>query len=292
MISSPLVSIIVPCYNQAGYLNESLDSILSQTYTNWECIIINDGSTDTTEIIALDYCNKEGKFKYIKKENAGLSAARNTGIKTAKGSWIQFLDADDYIVPDKLELSIVEINKQPLTSVVVSNFKLFIDDYLNTTPPYTPLKQEYLDFENLLFGWNADFIIPIHSALFKAELFNENLFDEKLKSNEDWIMWLNIFINKPNAVYLDNTFAYYRINPTSMTKDKIFVHDNLVIAYKEIINYLPGEYLKKFSCMIIDRLNYMVKHRDEEVKILKTKISYKIWEKTLNLSRRLLKKIL
>lgn len=99
-MTPPLISIIVPCYNQAEYLDECLQSVLDQTYYNWECIIVNDGSSDNTEIVAQQWLNKDGRFKYSAKENAGLSLARNTGIANTNGEFILPLDADDKIGKD------------------------------------------------------------------------------------------------------------------------------------------------------------------------------------------------
>lgn len=96
---STLVSIIVPCYNQAIYLSETLDSVLNQIYNNWECIIVNDGSTDNTKDVALSYCNRDSRFLYIEQENAGLSAARNAGVIRSRGEFILPLDSDDKIAP-------------------------------------------------------------------------------------------------------------------------------------------------------------------------------------------------
>ena len=94
---NPLISVIVPCYNQAQYLDECLQSVLNQIYTDWECIIVNDGSPDHTEEVAKKWLEKDSRFRYIYKETGGLSSARNAGIKIAKGEWIQFLDCDDFI---------------------------------------------------------------------------------------------------------------------------------------------------------------------------------------------------
>ena len=105
MNSSPLVSIIIPCYNQAKFLQETLQSVNHQTYSNWECIIINDGSPDNTEEIALEWCYKDVRFKYFKKENGGLSSARNFGILHARGDLILPLDADDKISKNYLSIS-------------------------------------------------------------------------------------------------------------------------------------------------------------------------------------------
>ena len=101
---NPLISVIVPCYNQAQYLDECLQSVLDQTYQNWECIIVNDGSPDHTEEVANKWLEKDPRFRYIDKENGGLSSARNAGLKEAKGEWIQFLDCDDKINTISFEL--------------------------------------------------------------------------------------------------------------------------------------------------------------------------------------------
>ncbi len=90
----PLISVIVPCYNQAQYLDECLQSVLDQTYQDWECIIVNDGSPDNTEEVAKKWLAKDSRFKYFYKENGGLSSARNAGIKDSIGQFIFFLDFD------------------------------------------------------------------------------------------------------------------------------------------------------------------------------------------------------
>ena len=107
----PLVSIIIPCYNQGQYLNETLMSVYVQTYENWECIIINDGSTDRTDEIAKSWEARDKRFKYYFKKNSGVSSTRNFGILKAAGSYLQFLDSDDLLDARKIEFSINEINK-------------------------------------------------------------------------------------------------------------------------------------------------------------------------------------
>ena len=88
---SELVSIIVPCYKQAHFLKDSLQSVLDQTYSHWECIIVNDGSPDDTEVIARQWCDMDSRFKYLCKENGGPSSARNAGIQISEGDFIQLL---------------------------------------------------------------------------------------------------------------------------------------------------------------------------------------------------------
>lgn len=94
------ISIIVPCYNQGRYLDEAMTSLLAQTFKNWECIIINDGSTDNTEEVAQQWSSKDNRIKYMSQENAGVSAARNAAIRASAGEFILPLDADDKISND------------------------------------------------------------------------------------------------------------------------------------------------------------------------------------------------
>lgn len=125
MLSENLISVIVPCYNQAQFLPEALNSVLAQTYENWECIIVNDGSPDNTEEVALDWCAKDGRFKYLKKENGGLCNARNAGIKIAEGIYILPLDADDKISSKYLEEASEILDKKSDIGIVYCNAEFF-----------------------------------------------------------------------------------------------------------------------------------------------------------------------
>ena len=109
-MKAPLISVIVPCYNQAHYLDEALQSVLDQTYTNWECIIINDGSTDQTEEFSIGWLKRDERFRYLKQENKGVSAARNYAIEFAKGKFILPLDADDKLSNNYIEKCLKLIN--------------------------------------------------------------------------------------------------------------------------------------------------------------------------------------
>ena len=91
------VSVIIPCYNHAKYLSCALDSVLGQSYSDWECVVVNDGSSDHTEEVCREYQKKDKRIKYHYQQNKGLAGARNTGIRQAVGEYILTLDADDYL---------------------------------------------------------------------------------------------------------------------------------------------------------------------------------------------------
>ena len=107
-----LISVVIPAYNAEQFLDETLESVLSQTYENWECIIVNDGSTDNTEEIAKKWCERDTRFRCIYKKNGGLSSARNCGIKESKAEYIAFLDADDLYLPEYLEFCLKTLIEQ------------------------------------------------------------------------------------------------------------------------------------------------------------------------------------
>ncbi len=230
---SPLVSIIIPCYNQAKFLEETLYSILNQTYSNWECLIINDGSTDETEKIAQQFVAKDQRFKYFYKENGGLSSARNFGLNKSTGNYIQFLDSDDFIDNTKLEVSINELNKPENTDkkLVISNFRMFENKVTNWSKPYCTLKPEFFNFESILYQWDEDFSIPIHCGFFDATLFQNLRFNQDLKAKEDWVMWVQLFQTHVKAIYINQPLALYRKNPKSMTATQSFASDYLT-AYE------------------------------------------------------------
>lgn len=253
-----LVSIIVPCYNQAQYLDEALHSVLSQTYHDWECIIVNDGSPDHTEEVAKKWVKKDNRFIYLKKENGGLSSARNSGIENAKGEYIQFLDSDDFLDKNKLEMSLSELRLESNGDeiIVISNFRMFTDNPNITSIPYCNLNVELFDFKNVLFNWDTLFSIPIHCGLFSSHLFQDFRFPEELKAKEDWIMWLHLFQKKIKVCFIDKPLASYRTHQKSMTKDNKHMLENYLkaivylrnkIPQKEYIDYLILAFQRKHS---------------------------------------------
>ena len=125
----PLISVVIPAYNAELFLDETLESVLSQTYENWECIIVNDGSTDSTESVAKKWCEKDSRFRLTNKENGGLSSARNWGIKESKAEYIAFLDADDILTPDSLEVRINTLLKENVDLVYSNAYRINYREY-------------------------------------------------------------------------------------------------------------------------------------------------------------------
>ena len=131
-MNTPLISIIIPTYNRAQLIKETLDSILGQTYANWECIIVDDGSTDTTLVTLENYCNKDSRFQFYsrpKNRVKGANACRNYGYSKSKGEFIQWFDSDDIMHTNHLEEKMKVFEQNPNLDFVVCNYKTFLVDF-------------------------------------------------------------------------------------------------------------------------------------------------------------------
>lgn len=207
-----LVSIIIPAYNQARYLKSAIKSVLAQTYTFWECIVVDDGSTDNTFEQVHQF--KHPKIKYIYQNNAGLSAARNTGMEASKGEFLSFLDSDDCFAPKKLELLIEKMNNCSDLALVAGNAAL-IDENGNTIR--RKFESSLPDkIHKLLFG------NPLHvgSVLLRREWYLKiGLFDTNLRSYEDWDFWLRIVMAGGKMESINEIVSFYRFHTSQMTRN-------------------------------------------------------------------------
>jgi glycosyltransferase involved in cell wall biosynthesis len=302
MHKEQLISIIIPCYNQSEFLDETLSSIFKQTYENWECLIINDESPDNTEEIANRWVKKDCRFKYFLKKNGGVSSARNFGLEKAIGDYIQFLDSDDLISNIKLELSVELMNNNVNENgqIVFTNFRMFTNNEKITSEPYCILNQEIFTYENLLYEWNEIFSIPIHTALIKKTLLHDIRFPEHMTAQEDWIFWVKLFKNNPKALFIDQDLVLYRLNLSSRTLSRNMLEDELKAYdyFKEILN---EDEFNKLSTILISRyyrksIHFVKKYN--ETKSSNTYFVGKIIKKglqkiyLLNFAKAILKKII
>ncbi|RYY07628.1 MAG: glycosyltransferase family 2 protein [Sphingobacteriaceae bacterium] len=190
---SQLVSIITPCYNYGMYLPETLNSLIAQSYTDWECIIINDGSKDNTEEVGQKYAKLDSRIKYYYQNNTGLAGARNAALRIAQGKYIQLLDADDLIQPEKLRLQVELILSNPNIDLIYSSMKLFKSNAKDRV---------YKDFhlpnninpsgknETIINALLEDTFFLPGCVFFKKELYEKTgNFNESLYGLEDWNYW-------------------------------------------------------------------------------------------------------
>ena len=209
---APLVSVIIPTYNRAAYLQKALQSVKEQTYQPLEIIVIDDGSTDDTRIM-LEGC--EVQLRYIYQENKGISGARNTGIRNANGEYVAFLDSDDYWVPEKTAQQVALFKQHPEYGLVASRCaSIRLDGSYRERN--RPGRSGWI-LEDL---FKANFI-RTSAAMVKKECFeNIGLFDEELKECEEYDLWLRIAAQYPMG-FIDKSLAVYVDNPEGMSTDSL-----------------------------------------------------------------------
>ena len=202
-----IISVIIPCYNQAGYLPETLESLFQQTYPYWEAIIVNDGSPDDTEKIALEYVGKDQRVHYVYKENGGLSSARNKGIECARGEFILPLDADDIIKPEYIEKALKAFEQNPQIKLVYCQAVFFgeIEGKCDLV---------YQGYKNLLVG-NAIFCSSIYR---KVDYLKVGGYDENMRSGyEDWEFYIRLLDEDSIVFQIPLPLFNYRIKANSMS---------------------------------------------------------------------------
>jgi glycosyltransferase involved in cell wall biosynthesis len=204
----PKVSVIIPCYNQGIYLDEAVDSVLNQTYEDFEIIIVNDGSTDEfTNRLLTDY--RKPQTRVLQTRNQGLATARNSGIAEAQGEFILPLDADDKIGPGYLEKAVEELAKNPETGIVYCYGELFGDRQGRIQAPEFSVRK--MLFSNLIFA----------AAFFRKKDwetvggYNPNM----SYGCEDWDFWLSLVEQGLTATRLPEVFFYYRVRESSMNQN-------------------------------------------------------------------------
>ncbi|HSF82167.1 MAG TPA: glycosyltransferase [Anaerolineales bacterium] len=207
----PTVSVIIPAYNQGDYLREAIDSVLAQTFTDFEVIVVDDGSTDHTARVAKSY--QDQRVRYLYQENQGLSAARNTGIRNTTGQYLSFLDSDDQFLPEKLTLLLNELQNKDGTGLIAGQ-AVPIDETGNRVGKIfdKPLPD---DTRQLLLG------NPLHvGSVMVTRSWQEivGFFDESLRSYEDWDMWLRLGRAGCNVGWVAKPVSLYRFHTAQMTR--------------------------------------------------------------------------
>lgn len=236
---SSLVSIIVPCYNQAQYLDECLQSVLEQTYPHWECIIVNDGSPDDTKVVAQEWLDKDSRFRYLQTINKGVSNARNIGIEKANGVFILPLDADDRIGQKYLELSMDAFENNTQLKLVYARAEKFGDEFGEWI--LEPFTLEKLLMKNMIYS----------SSIFKKSDWEiVKGYDINMVSGlEDWEFWIALLKNGGDVFLLDEVLFYYRVKKSSRQSDlkpeeQYYLYDYISIKHADCFVKYFGSFKK------------------------------------------------
>jgi glycosyltransferase involved in cell wall biosynthesis len=222
------VDIIIPCYNQGRFLAEAIDSALGQTHRPANVIVVDDGSDDDTPLVAQRY---DGQIRYVRKWNAGLSAARNTGILEATAEFVLFLDADDYLLPDQLARHMAAACADPEASVFHGGCRS-VDLAGRRLAQYEAQSLPEDAFHTLL-EHNR---FACHSVTVRRTAFgNAGLFDVRLAACEDWDIWIRLAAAGCRFAVVPGAVAAYRRYPTSMSMDVDRMwHSSLAVLRKSM----------------------------------------------------------
>lgn len=261
-----LVSVVIPCYNQAKYLPEALQSIWNQTHQNWECIIVNDGSPDETDSVAAEWCAKDARFKYLYQDNGKLPKARNSGIQQANGKYILTLDCDDKFEPTFIEKALTVLISDEKVGMVCSWGFRFMGDKKGEL--YTPGGGSIKEF---LFCNAAN----MGSLLFRKECWEQvGGYDEKMKwGYEDWEFYIRVCQLGWMMQVLQEPLFWYRQHAVSMrtvainnydTQNKKYIYHKHEALYKEHYEDLIDYFLrtvaleKKQNIKIRNKIDFRV----------------------------------
>ena len=214
MTSGPLVSIVTPTFNRADYLRVAIDSVLVQTYANFEHLIVDDGSTDDTAGVIDSYGDE--RIRYFRQENQGQSVARNLGIEQSRGEFICFLDSDNAWVPEKLRQQVEAFQSHPEAGVVYGD-NIFIDGEGNELSRRDMRRRSGWITEALL----GDNFVSMNTTMTRTELLRRvGGFDPADRYAEDYGLWLRVSLHAP-FVYIPERWAYYRIMENQISSDKL-----------------------------------------------------------------------
>ncbi|MCL5951129.1 MAG: glycosyltransferase [Chloroflexi bacterium] len=237
----PKVSVVIPTYNRAQLIRETLRSVLAQTYHDFEVVVIDDGSTDNTQEALVAYGSQ---IRYFRKDNGGQASARNLGIRVASGEYIAFLDSDDLWLPSKLEEQVTTL-VTARTKWVYCDAELFDGATGRTVGLYS--RQNNRPYEGhvarqLLLN---DFIASPTPIIHREVFDRVGYFDESalLRSREDWEMWLRIAPHY-SVAYLAKPLARYRLHSGSVTRgqDILTWYESEIAVIRQVMGYAPNVY--------------------------------------------------
>lgn len=223
------MSIIIPCYNYGRYLSAALDSLLAQSLRDWECILVNNGSTDSTIEVCESYCKKDSRFIYIESENRGPAHARNVGIRRSSGTYIQFLDSDDLLEANKLATQVSYIEKHGDVDLVYGEVRYFTDS--DPSGRNLSLWKPHRDWMPKISGNGFHLIkalakyniMSIHAPLFRRSALRDcGLMDESMWGFEDWDFWFRMALHGKKFIFRTEaeSLSLVRSHEVSLNKDR------------------------------------------------------------------------
>jgi glycosyltransferase involved in cell wall biosynthesis len=226
----PLVSVITPTYNAELFIEETIHSVQAQTYTNWELIIVDDASSDTTVAILEKYAAADKRIKYYRLEtNSGAAIARNTAIENASGSYIAFLDADDLWMPEKLAKQITFMQAENI-QVCFSSYELMDETGKSLGKMVKALPK--VDFSKMLKSNYVGNLTGIYNAETLGKVYMPNI-----RKRQDWALWLTLIKKVGHAYSISEPLAKYRVREDSISSNKLNLLKYNYTIYRKALKF-------------------------------------------------------
>ncbi len=239
---TPKVSIIMPAYNVEDYIGASIESVFNQTYNNWELIVVDDGSIDSTSKIVKEWHKKEKRIQYYYQENGKQGKARNLGISISSGVYLAFLDADDIWLPDKLEIQIKELQKNKVDLVFSDSYVFNNDEILDVSQKMNVHTGVFYDKSSLELFLKENRIPILTVVVKKDKVINVGSFSEKLdiQNVEDYHLWLKLLLSNGVFYSSDHILAKYRVHGNSATSNDKVALDKIPTAFYDLLQIYPS----------------------------------------------------
>ncbi len=242
MNKAPLISIIIPTYNRATLIAETLESVKLQTYTNWECIVVDDGSTDDTMERVLNICKEDERFSIVKRppqRESGGNGARNYGFEISRGEFINWFDSDDLMIYNKLDLQVKRLQNNRALDFVISQCTVF----KNTPEDVLGRMSQAIHSDNLFDDFvkkEVKFFTP--SVLFRKSFLQKYdlEFDESLKAGQEWEFFSRVLYLNPKTDAIEESLSLIRQHEASISSNKWRAHTvwNYTLARIKIYSML------------------------------------------------------
>jgi len=254
-MTNSVVSVIITCFNQEKQIIKTLQSVLNQTHIVWECIIINDGSTDNSEGAIKAFVKDDLRFKYKYQANKGVSAARNAGFKLATGNFVNFLDGDDTLFPRKIEKQLNVFQMSPDVEICICDhqhynstkdiYKYFIYETLKPNP-----------LEQILYKWHKGVAFPIHAPLYKRSIWTDDELpypQNYTGRSEDWVFNILVALKHKSYYFIDEVLCTYHHYDTNYTSRVLNSASSAIEAAIFIKPLLPEKFQPNFINFTIEK---------------------------------------
>lgn len=256
-----MISVIIPLYNAERFIEETLTSVQSQTYQDWECLVVDDGSTDNGADIVKRMAQSDARIKYVYQKNAGPSAARNYGLRLSNGEYIQFLDADDWFPPQRFERMLLAYSHLKPNVILFSNYCIGNDGdiSIHTSHHNNYTTAEILNAKRIYTYFFNKFVFIPGCVMFRRNVLKNMAWDETRRYSEDWKFYLDIAQSGHFVFqYFDEMLFVYRSSEDSLSKRlcNVYISNLQIIENYRCLSPLYG-YCRQYAFMRIRNIYNM-----------------------------------